>query len=103
MQALLTDGANKASLSQLGRAFDLSRSGLYSARARTRMPKASTCHESARLQAAFIASGRTYGSRRLSAALKREGLSVGRHRTRTLMRANAVRATWGRKVCSHHR
>lgn len=97
MQELLTDSANKASLSQLSRAFDLSRSGLHCARERIRQPTAATGHHSLRLQAAFAASGRTYGSRRLSAALKREGVSIGRYRTRALMRANGLRASWGRK------
>ena len=42
-------------------------------------------------------SGQTYGSRRLSAVLKGEGVSVGRHRARTLMREHGLAAKWRRK------
>ena len=69
MQSLLTDSANKATISQLSRAFGVSRSGLYSARTRRARPSA-VCAQALQIQAAFAASGRTYGSRRLSAALK---------------------------------
>jgi hypothetical protein len=75
MQALLTDSANKAKakdsvgIGQLSRAFGLSRSGLYSARTRQAQTRA-VCPQALQLQTAFAASGRTYGTRRLSAALK---------------------------------
>ena len=49
------------------------------------------------LKAAFAASGRTYGSRRLCAALQSRGLSIGRHRVRSLMRAHQLRSIWRRK------
>lgn len=49
------------------------------------------------MQAAFARSGRSYGSRRLVAALRREGLNIGRHRVRRLMRAHGLRTTWRRK------
>lgn len=97
MQGLLTDSADKANMSQLSRAFGLSRAGLYSARQRIRQPKASACPNTLKLQAAFAMSGQTYGSRRLSAALKREGVSVGRHKVRTLMRQHGLAARWRRK------
>ncbi len=48
-------------------------------------------------QAVFLASGRTYGSRRLSAALRAQGHDVGRHRCRTLMKACGLKACWRRK------
>jgi putative transposase len=46
---------------------------------------------------AFEASGQSYGSRRLSATLKPQGLAVGRHRARMLMRSNGLRPRWRRK------
>jgi transposase InsO family protein len=52
---------------------------------------------SARLQAAFEASGSSYGSRRLGAALHDEGMAVGRWRVRTLMQEQQLRPTWKRK------
>lgn len=85
MQSLLTDSANKATISQLSRAFGVSRSGLYSARTRHKQPCV-LCAQAVQIQAAFVASGRTYGSRRLSAALKQAGWAVGRYRARSLMR-----------------
>ncbi|AKJ28351.1 integrase [Caldimonas brevitalea] len=48
-------------------------------------------------KAAFEASGRSYGSRRLSAALKAQGLAVGRQRARTLMQHDQLRPRWRRK------
>jgi putative transposase len=55
------------------------------------------CAESMQVAAVFDASGRTYGSRRVSAALKSQGHKNGRHRTRTLMRAGQMRPKWKRK------
>lgn len=57
-------------------------------------------------KAAFEASGRNYGSRRLSAALRANGLAVSRYRARQLMRSNGLQARWRRKFVhttdSHH-
>ena len=55
------------------------------------------CAASVHLKAAFTASGRTYGSRRLCTALQSQGLTIGRHRVRSLMRANQLRSVWRRK------
>ena len=55
------------------------------------------CAASAHLRAAFTASGRAYGSRRLRVALQHQGVSMGRHRVRSLMRANGLRPVWKRK------
>jgi putative transposase len=55
------------------------------------------CAESMQVAAVFDASGRTYGSRRVSAALKGQGHKIGRHRARTLMRAGQMRPKWKRK------
>ena len=91
-----TTHAKKATVSQWCRVMGVSRSGLYAARKRRRLPKP-FCVLSAQTKAAFEASGQSYGSRRLSAALKLQGLAVGRHRARTLMRSNGLRARWRRK------
>jgi transposase InsO family protein len=53
--------------------------------------------DTVRLKAAFAASGRSYGSRRLAAALQAQGPAVGRYRVRRLMREAALRPVWKRK------
>jgi transposase InsO family protein len=81
---------------QLCRVLGVSRSGYYGFRQRTKLaPKA--CWVSTQLKAAFAASGRVYGSRRLGAVLCAQGLHIGRHRVRRLMRENRLRALWRRK------
>ena len=80
----------------LCRLLDVSRSGYYAARARTGRP-AKACPVTPYMQAAFSASGRSYGSRRLRAALHDRGIEVGRHRVRTLMRIHDIRPIWKRK------
>lgn len=85
----------KAHLARLCRLLRLSRSGVYAARRRQQRPRA--CALSTPLQAAFLASGGNYGSRRLCAALKAQGLSAGRHRIRSLMKQQGLRARWKRK------
>jgi transposase InsO family protein len=88
--------ARKASVSQCCRVLGVSRSGFYAARQRMREPKQAsplTVHA----KAAFEASGRSYGSRRLSAALRAKGLKVGRHRARQLMRSHGLHTRWRRK------
>ncbi len=49
------------------------------------------------LQAAFAASGSTYGSRRLQASLRRQGVQVGRYRVRRLMQQQGMKPVWKRK------
>lgn len=93
---LITEWAGKAPIKQLCRVLEVSRSGYYAARQRARGSPAS-CSESVHARAVFKATGSTYGSRRLSAALKLQGLDVGRHRCRTLMKSNGLRAKWRRK------
>ena len=68
------------------------RSGYYAARKRQAQPRV-VCAASAQAKAAFEASGRSYGSRRLSQALKARNLPIGRHCARTLMRMNGL-PTW---------
>jgi putative transposase len=85
----------KAQVVSLCRVLGLSRSGYYAARARAQQ-RPRPCPVAARLQAAFTASGRTYGSRRLRVALRTQGVMVGRHRVRTLMRRQGLRPVWKR-------
>ncbi len=96
MRELMNASGNKAGMTQLSRTFGVSRSGLYEARQRQAQPVGIDT-AAVQLQAAFMASGGSYGSRRLSAQLKRQGLPVGRHRARTLMRMHGLRARWRRK------
>lgn len=58
---------------------------VYAARQRQRSAKQLSVLD-VQATAAFEASGQSYGSRRLSAALKVQGLAVGRHKARGLMR-----------------
>ena len=78
------------------RVLQVSPSGYYAARMRSRRTPVA-CAASVQLKAAFAASGRAYGSRRLCAALQKQGVTMGRHRVRTLMRANGLRPVWKRK------
>lgn len=81
---------------RLCRVLSVSRSGYYRARQRAkRAPKA--CLVSAQLKAEFAASGRVYGSRRLGAVLRAQGLRIGRRRVRRLMRENRLQALLRRK------
>ena len=74
----------------------VSRSGYYEARQRqAKVPSA--CITSVHLQAAFHASGASYGSRRLQAVLRTQGLPTGRYRVRRLMRLHGLRPSWKRK------
>jgi putative transposase len=50
-----------------------------------------------RLRAAFTASGKSYGSRRLACVLQNQGLEIGRYKVRTLMRKEGIKPVWKRK------
>lgn len=85
-----------ATVAQLCRVLQVSRSGYYSSCQRAKLaPK--VCLVSTQLKAEFIACGKVYGSRRLGAVLRSQGLVIGRHRVRRLMRENRLRALWRRK------
>jgi len=78
------------------RLLKVSRSGYYAARRRAiQSPK--VCRVTTHLQAAFAASGRSYGSRRLRVALHNRGIDVGRHWIRKIMRIHGIRPVWKRK------
>lgn len=95
--ALIGDLKKKSvPVSQACSALNVSRSGYYSA-AKARLAAPKVCADSVYLKAAFAASGRTYGSRRLRTALHARGITIGRHRVRSLMQANQLRPVWRRK------
>ena len=76
--------------------LDVGRSGYYASRKRLREPQ-KACPVAARVEAAFAASGRSYGSRRIRAALANQGMAIGRYRVRTLMKRHGLRPVWRRK------
>lgn len=82
-------------VSHICRVLGVSRSGYYARCARRVRPKA--LREQIHVAAAFSASGSTYGSRRISHALRAQGVVIGRHRTRTLMRQAQLRPVWKRR------
>lgn len=84
---------------QACRVLDVSRSGFYvhQAARKERLTKPVVCAASVHLKAAFAASHKAYGSRRLRTAMAERGLAMGRHRVRTLMRLNGLRPVWRRK------
>jgi putative transposase len=92
-------------VASLCRLLEVSRSGYYAARRRARQPFR-VCPVTTHLQAAFAASGRSYGSRRLQVDMNDRGILVGRYRIRTLMRIHGIRPVWKRKFIhttdSHH-
>lgn len=95
IQQVIEQWQEKADTACLCRLLGVSRSGVYAARWRRKAPRA--CALTAPLQASFQASGGNYGSRRLCAALKAQGLAVGRYRVRRLMKRQGLKARWKRK------
>lgn len=76
--------------------LDVSRSGYYASRKRLREPR-KVCPVATLVEATFMSSGRSYGTRRVQAALVNQGITIGRHRIRTIMRKNGLRPVWRRK------
>lgn len=83
-------------VSQACRVLGVSRSGYYASSQRARLP-AKVCAETVQLKAAFAASGKAYGSRRLRTAMQSRGVAIGRYRVRSLMRQHGLRPLWRRK------
>jgi putative transposase len=81
------------------RVLEVSRSGYYAHQAarKERLAEPVMCAASVHLKAAFAASHKAYGSRRLRSAMAERGLAMGRHRIRSLMRVNGLRPIWRRK------
>jgi putative transposase len=93
---LIAQWQQKAEVKRLCRLLEVSRSGYYAAQQRWQVPP-KLCAASVHLQAAFAASGGNYGSRRLQAALHRQGRCIGRYRVRSLMKRHGLKARWRRK------
>jgi len=93
---MIAQEQQKADVARLCRLFQVSRSGFYAARHREQAAP-TICATSVHLKSAFHASGGNYGSRRLCAALRAQGLILGRHRVRGLMKRHQLRARWKRK------
>ena len=77
------------------RVLGVSRSGFYEAKRRVARPI--LCNASVHVRAAFIDSGQSYGSRRLVAVLRHNGLQIGRYKVRRLMRQSSLKPVWRRK------
>ena len=86
-------------VSQACRTLGVSRAGYYANVAAHKQHLASpvVCAASVHLKAAFAASHKAYGSRRLTTAMAERGQPMGRHRVRTLMRQSGLRPVWRRK------
>ena len=97
---LVEDLQKKAiTVSQACCVLEVSRSGYYAHLAVRKqcLSEPVVCAASVHLKAAFAASQKAYGSRRLRTAMAARGQVMGRHRIRTLMRINGVRPVWRRK------
>jgi len=85
-------------VAQACRVLGVSRAGYYQSRCRAAPAK--DVLASVQVKAAFTASGRSYGSRRVRMALAQRGVQMGRFRVRRLMRENGLRPVWKRKFVS---
>jgi transposase InsO family protein len=89
----------KVAIVKACRILEVSRSGYYAHQAsiKQRLVAPVVCAASVHLKAAFAASHKAYGSRRLTTSMAERGIAMGRHRVRTLMRLNGLRPVWRRK------
>jgi transposase InsO family protein len=85
----------KARVTQICRVLDVSRSGYYARQGR--LEKASICTTTVHLKAAFVGSGKSYGSRRLVDALHKKGIQIGRYKVRRLMREAHLKPVWRKR------
>lgn len=89
---LVDQWQQKAAVTQACRVLDVSRSGYYAARMRAKAPV--VCATSVHLKAAFNASERSYGSRRLAPTLQAQGIKIGRYKVMRLMREAELKPVW---------
>lgn len=82
-----------ATVRRVCRLLGVSRSGWYAARQRALKPQ-TLCGTRVRLRSVFEATGQCYGSRRLRKALVGQGIEMGRHRVRSLMKELQLKPTW---------
>ena len=88
--------AKSTSINRCCKLIDLQPSSYYAITVRQALPPKVDSTQIA-LQAAFMASGQTYGSRRLVRTMNNQGFVIGRYRVRTLMKASALIPVWKRK------
>jgi len=92
---LVDQWQQKAAVTQACRVLNVSCSGYYAAkrRAKTSVVCATTVH----IKAAFNASDRSYGSRRLVSTLQGQSIKIGRHKVTRLMREANLKPVWKKK------
>jgi putative transposase len=95
--AFIASQVSTFAVSVLCHALDVSVSGYYAWRRRAPSPRAQAdAVLAARVQTAFVAGRGVYGSPRIHAALRRQGIRCGRKRVARLMRAQGLCATRAR-------
>jgi len=82
-------------VTQACRVLDVSCSGYYAAKKRVKSPV--VCATTVHLKAAFNASDRSYGSRRLVSTLQGQSIKIGRHKVMRLMREANLKPVWKKK------
>jgi putative transposase len=92
---LVDQWQQKASVTQACRVLDVSRSGYYAEKKRAKTP--TVCATTVHLKAAFNASERSYGSRRLVSTLQGQDIKIGRYKVRRLMREADLKPVWKKK------
>jgi transposase InsO family protein len=95
---LVDQWQQKATVTQACRVLNVSRSGYYAARVHAEASV--VCAATVHLKAAFNASKRSYGSRRLVAALQSQNINIGRYKVRRLMREADLKPVWKKKFVS---
>ncbi len=91
----IIDRVQQKAVSQACRLLQVSRSGYYAARRRTKEP--TLCAASVQVKAAFVANQRCYGSRRIVDELKAQRIIIGRYKVRRLMREAGLKPVWKKK------
>ena len=92
---LVDQWQQKAAVTQACRVLDVSCSGYYAARRRAKTPV--VCETTVHIKAAFNASDRSYGSRRLVSSLQSQSIKIGRHKVTRLMREANLKPVWKKK------
>lgn len=92
---LVDQWQEKAAVTQACRVLDVSCSGYYAAKRRAKAPV--VCATTVHIKAAFNASDRSYGSRRLVSTLQGQSIKIGRHKVMRLMREANLKPVWKKK------
>ncbi len=96
--AMVKQLAGEHPVRALCRVLGVARGAYYAAQKKDGRPRAKeNVRLSGKVHALFEASGRTYGSPRLTVALRRTGERCGRHRVARLMRRSGLRARQKRR------